>query len=145
MKKIIILSAVTLSLAWGNNEELIKEIDQVVSVISQPRVTIEETKIDQVEDPFVRMSGEGTDKTVTTQSKSAVPAYKRIRFNLDAIVNSKAKINGSWVKKGEKIRGFTLSETGMNYVKLTYYNYSKILYLNKSENSIISKGSSDEK
>jgi hypothetical protein len=144
MKKCIIIAAAVAVSAWGADEKLINEIDSVVSVISKPRVTVESSAVNKVDDPFVRMSGTGEKKTVATQSESAVPEYKRIRFNLEAIVNSKAKINGRWVGRNEKIRGFKLTDLGLNYAKLRYYNYTKILYINKNDNTIITKGSSDE-
>jgi|GEM_PF-1465223 len=144
MKKVLIFFILASSLFA--NESLMQQIDSIVEIISQPRVTVEKSQVNQLKDPFIkqRVQTENGETLVVTVAQSTTPSYKRAHFTLEAIVNKSAKINNRWIAKGDTIDGFVLEDIGTNFAKLSYQNfYTKVLYLNKANENII-KGRSNE-
>lgn len=143
MKQLLILLFVA-TVIYAD-EELTQRIDNVVEIISQKRDTISQKDAFSVKDPFYR-SVKAVPGKRSYSATAATPNYKKIRFTLTAIVNDRAKVNNRWIKNGDAISGYRVTNINRKSVTLRYGNsYTRTLYLNQSNNTILNKGDSDEK
>jgi hypothetical protein len=138
MKQLLIL---LLALPLFANENLTKEINKIVDIISQTRQTISKQSIATLKDPFYNQAVVKTDSgTTVVTNKDATPSYEKVYFSLQAIINGKAKINNRWLQQGDIISEYVVEEIGANFAKLNYKKfYKKTLYLNQTNNNIINK------
>jgi len=138
MKQLLIL---LLALPLFANENLTKEINKIVDIISQTRQTISKQSIATLKDPFYNQAVVKTDSgTTVVANKDATPSYEKVYFSLQAIINGKAKINNRWLQQGDIISEYVVEEIGANFAKLDYKKfYKKTLYLNQTNNNIINK------
>lgn len=138
MKQLLIL---LLALPLFANENLTKEINKIVDIISQTRQTISKQSIATLKDPFYNQAVVKTDSgTTVVANKDATPSYEKVYFSLQAIINGKAKINNRWLQQGDIISEYVVEEIGANFAKLNYKKfYKKTLYLNQTNNNIINK------
>ena len=67
-------------------------------------------------------------------------AFKEVVYNLTAIFNRAAFINGKWYKSGEKVDNYTVSKIGKKSVILINGSNRKILRLPKKRSIINFKG-----
>lgn len=131
---LIILLAVFLSSTLFATE--LEWVDEQIEAIKPPRKGV---NISGVGDPFIFLEKNkpktkeksGTSSTPGTRVTAAKPsvlkqkacppdgnATKSNNFDLSAIINSKAMINGSWYKKSDTINSYTVSDISKNSVTL---------------------------
>ena len=113
-------------LSLGSN---VKEYDNIFEKISERRTGADNLKIDRLANPFVVTSDsipvDGND-TVET------PLYV-----LDATFDQKAKINGQWYMKNDKVEAFTLVKVTRDSVILQNENEKKEIFIRtKDDNNI---------
>ena len=111
MKRVIVIS---ISLMVCLNAEFsMEQIDNMVLKIQQKRVSKMDIDYKSVPSPFIIIKkDEDTKKTVVSTPE------KKISFNLSAIINDTAFINGKWYKKGDVIGGYNITEITDTKVKL---------------------------
>lgn len=146
MKKLLLIACCIIPLFA--NENLTKEINNIVDIISKPRDTVTQSKIATLKDPFIveKKVIKSSTKAVASNTKSSAASYEKVYFKLTAIINNKAQINNRWLKTGDDISGYVVEAIGSNYARLNYKKfYNKTLYLNKTNNNILNKGSNNEK
>jgi len=78
--------------------------------------------------------------TPSDQNTTAAPAIKHIvesvaNFDLSAIMNDQARINGQWVTIGDKIEGYDVQTIEENRVVLKKGNRSVELFLPNPKNT----------
>jgi hypothetical protein len=108
---------------------LIQEYKMMFSKIGEKRVGAASSEIESVRPPFIRLSKEEAQKTAVGKDGTKV-AVKR-GYELQAIVNNRAKINGKWYKVGEQIGDFTFVSIVGSGVFLKNNEFKKRLTLRK--------------
>lgn len=111
MKRVVTFSLVCfISL---NAEFNVEQINNMVNQIQQKRVSKMNIDYRSVPSPFIVIKmDEDSNKTV------AVSPKKQISFNLSAIINHSAFINGKWYKVGDSMSDYKIIEIGDTEVKL---------------------------
>ena len=120
--------------AGSQRVALIQEYKMMFSKIGEKRSGATPESIEAVHPPFIRLSKEEAKKVVVKKDGTKV-AVKR-GYALQAIVNHRAKINGSWYKIGDKIDDFTLASIGRSGVFLKNSEFKKRLTLRKKNENI---------
>lgn len=81
------------------------EIDILIQKIKQKRIGLPFSRISHIKDPFMhKKKGIDHEKTLIKRKKQTSHHYaKKERLDLTSIFNDRAKINGKWYHKGERI------------------------------------------
>ncbi len=111
MKRIAILSF--LLMISLNAEFSMEQIANMVEKIQQKRVSKMNIDYRSVPSPFIIIKkDEESNKTV------AMSPISEISFNLSAIINDSAFINGKWYKVGDSVNDYNITEISNTEVKL---------------------------
>ncbi len=99
------------------------EIDDIIKSIASKRNVLAESQISATADAFEKpkaiSDGNETNKTVAP------------RLELKAILDGQALINDKWLKVGDAIHGYKLSQIGAKSVVMAGKKESKTLYIFK--------------
>lgn len=146
MKTLLIISSCVLLSSIVSATEL-SWVDEQIEAIKPPRKS---SKISSIKNPFIFLEKNGyvkpepkpeelkvivsktnADGTVTTIIKK-----KKLTYNLNAIMNSSALINGKWYKKNDKVYSYTLVKIGKAQVTLKKGDKMKTLSTNSKQNTL---------
>ncbi len=111
MKK---LALFTIATVISLNAELsMEQIDNMVMKIQQKRVSKMNIDYKVVPSPFIiiKKDSDTNDTIVTTPTK-------KVSFELSAIINNSAHINGKWYKVGDSMNDYNVTEISDTEVKL---------------------------
>ena len=109
------------------------EITNMVEKIKHQRTGIDLESLENTPNPFNINKREEKDTNKEAVLKEAV-------YNLTAIFNRAAFINGKWYKSGEQIDNYTISKVGKKSVILVNGSNRKTLALPKKKSIINFKG-----
>lgn len=110
-----------------DKEALIAEYRDMFQKISQKRIGIDESKIDQLKAPFLTEEKKIEVKK-TKETKHSEP------FELQAIFGKRAKISGHWYKVHDEVNGMKVVLIGDGFVWLKNDQYRKKLTMgNRNE------------
>ena len=112
------------------------EITNMVEKIKHQRAGIELESLEGMPNPF---SINKREEKVTEASIEEV-AFKEVVYNLTAIFNRAAFINGKWYKSGEQVDNYTINKVGKESVILVDGSDKKTLTLPKKKSIINFKG-----
>jgi hypothetical protein len=121
MKKILIVSFVTLVSALSSNE--LAWVDKQIESIKPPRVGVSSSVISSLSDPFIFLNKQVQPDTKGTATPDNSFVYKSEvktapSFRLTAIMNNSALINGKWYKVGDTLQGYKLLAINLKSVNL---------------------------
>ena len=115
------------------------DIDDLVKKIAQDRTSsVSGNELVNLKSPIARFASEvnsSKDGKKGDTNTTLVMATEN-SFDLTAIINKSAFINKKWVKKGEKIGSYTLSDVMDDSVMLKDGNKTKIIFFKPSTNKI---------
>ena len=132
MKKLILfLCTLTIVL---HADLSVKQIEEMVQKIHEEREGVKLETLEDTKEPFVRLQEENNVSTFVIPTAKKVEEAKLV---LHAIVNGKAFINDSWIKKSDNILGYKLKYIGNKGVVLRNENHIKKLFLHKKRDSFI--------
>ncbi len=142
MKKVIItyltIGAVALNALQIQDSDakiaLIKDYKMMFERIGKKRIGAADSEIESVRPPFVRLTKEEQKKVVTKKDGTKVAVHQK--YELQAIVNNRAKISGRWYRLGDKVEEFTLFSIKNSSVFLKNNEYKKRLTLRKKNEKI---------
>ena len=120
--------------AQGERLALIQEYKMMFSKIGEKRIGANPSEIETVRPPFIRLSKEEAKKVVVRKDGTKVAVQRG--YELQAIVNNRAKINGTWYKVGDKIDDFTFVSIVGSGVFLKNSEFKKRLTLRKKNEKI---------
>ena len=131
MKKSVLLVFISVTaLLFGD------EIDDIVNKINSKRNSnIPKKKILETPSPMPKMVVLEGNYT-KDENGTIIIKEPQDEFNLTAIINDKANINGQWVKIGEKIGSYTLVDIMDDSVYLKDGNRSKTVFFGKKNKKI---------
>ena len=131
--KISLLFICLNNLSFANEayKESVKEYDRFFQEIGEKRVGVDESIINSIKNPFIMKKVE----VVVKDNNSTV--VKKDIYNLSAIFDKKAKINGKWYKIGDEIGDFKLKMIKTRSVVIANEHYKKELFIRKSNVSKI--------
>jgi len=136
MKKLMIFPMLALSLLANTDnsdkEALIAEYKDMFQKISKKRIGIDESKIDNLNSPFIKVKKEEIAKVETNSSKSGFVSP----FELQAIFGKKVKISGSWYKLHDEVNGLKIVSIRGNSVWLKNSEYRKKLTMGSKNEKI---------
>jgi hypothetical protein len=132
MKKILFpLSAVAIAVypLWG--ELSVSQIDQMVEKIQQKRVSKVEVDFEKVPTPFVvvKVDQESNETILSSPEKKVV--MKVYAIVNDGTEDSSANVNGEWLRRNDKIDGYTVVEIKNDRVVLKKGDNTMELFLPK--------------
>jgi len=131
MKKMILFTLLTITTLLFSDE-----IDDIVSKINSKRNSnISKEKILSTPSPMpkvVVIEGNYTKD----ENGTIIIKEPQDEFNLTAIINNKANINGQWIKVGEKIGSYTLIDIMDDSVYLKDGNKTKTVFFGKKDKKI---------
>ena len=151
-----IMSILVISITLQAKDEL-TWVDEQVNAIKPPRISVSNSKISSLRDPFIFLEKNRTKKkekrakaTTTVPSKSFVSNSNRVetkkttpkkisyssKIALSAIMNKSALINGKWYKVNQKIGSYIISKITNTNVVLTKNSKSLILSTNSKINNL---------
>ncbi len=84
----------------------VQKIETIVQKVQNKRVSTRNVDFVKVPSPFVVVIP--ADENQTEMMLQA--PEKSVQFSLDAIINGRAHLNGTWVEKGQSIQGYTVEE-----------------------------------
>lgn len=113
---------------------LIQDYKMMFDRIGQKRIGADETAIESVRPPFIRLSKEEQKKIIVKKDGTKVAV--KTEYELQAIMNNRAKISGIWYKLGDKVEDFTLASIQNDGVFLQNNEYKKRLTLRKKNEKI---------
>ena len=113
-------------------EITINDIDKLVNDIKQERIGLTDKEIAKAKDPFIYVNGK-----YARVLKAKRPKKRHYRFELTAIINDRVKINRKWYGLNSKVRGFTVSEVGKDYVLLARKNEHVRVFLKRKKSKKI--------
>jgi len=134
-KILLILSLFLLTnlsaIANGDIKNKTKEYDKLFQQIGEKRIGVSNKKINEIQNPFIMANKKNivVDGNITTTHK--------IVYDLNAIFNDKAKINGEWYKLNNQIGDFKLVKIGSKSVIIKGEHSKKELFIRKSDVSKI--------
>ena len=115
------------------------DIDDLVKKIAQDRTSsVSGDELVNLKSPIARFASEvnTTKDGKKSESNATLIMATEDTFDLTAIMNKSAFINKKWVKKGEKIGSYTLSNIMDDSVMLKDGNKTKIIFFKPSTNKI---------
>ncbi|HHD77704.1 MAG TPA: hypothetical protein ENK97_02855 [Campylobacteraceae bacterium] len=130
----VTLQAENLPAAGGERLALIEEYKMMFSKIGEKRIGASTREIEAVRPPFIRLSKEEAKKVVVKKDGTKVAV--KSGYVLQAIVNDRAKINGKWYKKGDRIDDYTLVSIQSSGLFLQNNEFKKRLTLRKKNEKI---------
>jgi type II secretory pathway component PulC len=151
MKKIFIVILIFIVNLYSSELDWVNE---QISAIKPQRSGLKSTAIRRLRDPFIFIrekgskdsassakkvgsSAEARDKKVVPQGIEIVEKrVKRVNFNLSAIINKSALINGQWYGLNDRVRGYKLRKINKTFVVLSR-NGRNILLSTDSRNTNI--------
>ena len=116
----------------ANFKNKIAQYDKFFKQISEKRVGISNSQINQVKNPFIM-----TYAKVIVKDGNRTIASKKPTYTLNATFNNKAKINGKWYNIHSKIGDFKLANVKTNSVIIKNEHLKKELFIRKSNVSKI--------
>ena len=112
-----------------------EEITTMISKIKEERVGIALSKLENTENPFIINKKK---EVVQTAEKKVIEAVRQeIDYQLHAILNHAAFINGKWYKKGSKLGIYRIAYIGKKSVNLTSKEGNKTLSIKKRKKQFI--------
>lgn len=114
----------TLNAKNSSIEEETKMYDTLFDAINTKRFGLDDIAFKKMKDPFVRLPQKTSPKSSKTSPKKPI-------FRLHAIMENRAKINQSWVKKGDKINNYRLTKLTGNSAVLSNQERTLTLMLSK--------------
>jgi len=105
----------------------IEEMETMVEKIKAKRAGANIEKDSKFISPFVMIQ---QDKNSSVMEE---PKTTSVVFVLGGIINNKAFLNNKWVKIGETIEGYTLTEIAENSVTLVQEDHTIKVFLKKSK------------
>ena len=136
MKKTIVLAFLAIYLhAEDERIAMVSDYQKMFRKIGEKRIGIDNRKIDALATPFVK-SEKAKKKTKVVEGKVVVVAPKP-DFVLQAIINKKVKINGSWYALGDTVGDLKVASIKNSTVWLKNRDFKKRLTMRK-ENAKIS-------
>ncbi len=134
MKKVYIMAMFASSLLSAGSLSS-EEITNMISKIKEERAGIAISKLENTENPFIIVKKE---KAVKVAEKKVIEAVrKEIDYQLHAILNHAAFINGKWYKKGSKLGNYRITYIGKKSVDLTSKEGAKTLSIKKRKKQFI--------
>ena len=118
MKKLMIIPALVINIfastgeIKNEKEALILEYRDMFKRISQKRIGVEESKIDDLSAPFLKVEKKVEAPQVDVNETFVAP------FELQATFGQKAKISGKWYKLNDSVDGMKLISIKQAYVWL---------------------------
>jgi len=153
MKKIFIVILIFIVNLYSSELDWVNE---QISAIKPQRSGVKSATIQRLKDPFIFIRKKGSKSStasvkkvgssagVQDKNKKVVPQgieivekrVKRVNFNLSAIINKSALINGRWYGLNDRVRGYKLRKINKTFVVLTR-NGRNILLSTDSRNTNI--------
>ncbi len=113
------------------------DIDDIVNKIKQDRVSnISKKELLSVKSPLVKLIKIKENKSKDDNSTTNNIIVKKESFDLEAIMNSSALINGKWYKRGDKIYSYKIEDIMDDSVYLKDGNKTKIIFFKPVNNKI---------
>jgi len=113
------------------------DIDDIVNKIKKDRVSnINKKELLSVKSPLVKLVKIDKNSTKDSNKTESTIILRKESFNLDAIMNNSALINGKWYKKGEKIYSYVIEDIMDDSVYLKDGNKTKIIFFKPLNNKI---------
>ena len=103
------------ALLFGSQEE------EMIKNITSPKKTLTDSQISLIKDPFEKPA------VISDTNKTISP----LRFDIKAILDNTALINGKWLKIGDKVNNYRILQIGKNSVLINDGKETKTLYLFK--------------
>lgn len=128
----LVLSSAIANESSKNINSKIAEYDKFFTQISEKRVGVSNSKIDNTKNPFIM-----TYKKVMVKDGNSTIEVKKPTYVLNTIFNDKAKINGKWYKIGNDIDDFKLASIRDKSVIIKNEHSKKELFIRKSNVSKI--------
>jgi len=138
MKKLMIIPMLALGLMANSNkngvdkEALIAEYKEMFQNISKKRIGVDESKVDNLSSPFIKVKKEEIAKVETNSSKSGFVSP----FELQAIFGKRVKISGNWYKLHDDVNGLKIVSVRGNSVWLKNSEYRKKLTMGSKNEKI---------
>ncbi|GEM_PF-2431417 len=118
---------------------LIKDYQMMFKRIGEQRIGAAVKKIEAVRPPFVRLKPEEKEKVIVKKDGTKIAVKAKAQFDLQAIMNNRAKISGKWYKVGDKVDEYTLATVQTGSVFLQNNEFKKRLTLRKENENITIK------
>jgi len=118
---------------------LIKDYQMMFRKIGEQRIGAAIQKIEAVKAPFVRLNPEEKKKVIVKKDGTKIAVKVKAEFDLQAVMNSRAKISGKWYKVGQKVGEYTLASIRSDSVFLQNNEFKKRLTLRKENENITIK------
>ncbi len=139
MKKLVIIPILALNLLakTGENrddkEALIAEYKDMFSRISQKRVGVDESLIDRLDSPFLKVEKK---EVVKIEDSSSDKKGFVEPFALQAIFGNRAKISGKWYKLNDNVNGMKVVSINGTHVWLKNSEFRKKLTIGSKNEKI---------
>ena len=131
MIKLSIIIPLTLTILFANE---LDEIDKMVSKINSKREgTLSKKEISSITSPMPKLIV--IDNNSSEDNKTVVKV-KESSFNLTAIVNNSAFINGKWYKVGDRVGTFKLVDIMDDSVYLKDGKRTKLIFFKQNNGKI---------
>lgn len=109
-------------------------IDEIVSKINSKRdTTIPKDKLVTIASPMPKLV---VVENNTSDENTTIAKAKVESFNLTAIMNSSAHINGEWIKVGDKVGSYRLVDVMDDSVYLKDGNKTKLIFFKQNSGKI---------
>ena len=129
MKRLTVLSILIAFISLNADS-----IDDIVSKINSKRdTTIPKEKLVTITSPMPKLV---VIENNSTDGNKTIIKSKEERFNLTAIMNSSAYINGKWVKVGERVGTYKLVDVMDDSVYLKDGNRTKLIFFKQNSGKI---------
>jgi len=113
------------------------DIDDIVNKIKKDRVSnINKKELLSVKSPLVKLIKIDKNNTKDSNKTESSIVLRKESFNLDAIMNNSALINGKWYKEGDKIYSYIIKDIMDDSVYLKDGNKTKIIFFRPLNNKI---------
>ena len=134
MRKVYIMAMFASSLLSAGSLSS-EEITNMISKIKEERAGIALSKLENTENPFIIVKKEKAVKVV--EKKVIKKVQPEIDYQLHAILNHAAFINGKWYKKGSKLGNYRITYIGKKSVDLTSAEGGKTLSIKKRKSKFM--------
>jgi len=106
---------------------LIKDYKMMFDRIGQQRIGAAVKKIESVRPPFIRLKAAKKEKVIVKKDGTKIAVKVKAEFDLQAIMNNRAKISGKWYRVGDKVAEYMLAAVQTNGVFLQNNEFKKRL------------------